>query len=112
MPLIYNGTTLTDIVYNGVALDKVIYNGVTVFEKISNREPASGEYYNTTAAGSLFYFGITIGTLQKIYWNGVNIYPSTSPALSWSDGTWTYYRGNLNYNTTNTKRYGIYRVKN
>lgn len=37
MPLIYNGTTVTDVVYNGVAVTKVVYNGTTVYEKITSR---------------------------------------------------------------------------
>lgn len=37
MPLIYNGTTVTDVVYNGSTVTKVVYNGTTVYEKITSR---------------------------------------------------------------------------
>jgi len=34
MPLIFNGTTVTEVIYNGVNLDSMYYNGVEVFKKI------------------------------------------------------------------------------
>lgn len=33
MPIVYNGTTITNVVYNGTAVDTVVYNGVTVWTR-------------------------------------------------------------------------------
>ena len=31
MPLIYNGTNITEVIYNGTKVTKVVYNGTAVF---------------------------------------------------------------------------------
>lgn len=123
MPIIYNGVTLTDIKYNGVSLDKVIYNGVTVFEKGSpsipsgTREPTSGEYFSSPGFAWIYMYMLGDNLL---YFNSANtnspIGHCTGIQTSWSDGTWTYYKGSMTGGGGVApqifRSYAIYRIKN
>lgn len=109
MSIIYNGVTLTDIIYNGVSLDKVIYNGVTVFEKVSIREPESGDYFSTSP--KYYIYNSTALNLTRFYWNNVQIYFNNTTGgniYSFNDGIWTYYAGSV----ISSAQTAIYRIKN
>lgn len=76
------------------------------------REPTSGEYFSTVAPTYGWSALISTGGIF-LGWNNALIGPPPNGSTSWSDGTYTYFRGTLRGTTPGkfaSNDYGVYRT--